>query len=234
MGFYEPSTTCQVPELSELYEAAFGQRRDGTFVEVGAFDGDTYSNTSCLADLGWRGLYIEPVPKFAQVCRWRHFGNQNVTVEECAVGATPGRLPIHIAKAFSSFHPAVIEDAKAAYDRLSPEERLMPFEAVFGGEVVPVDVVRLEMLLAKHRIKPGFDLLVVDVEGHETEVFDSFDLAGWQPTMVIAELVDRALRPTAAPGEPASDVEALRARILSCGYRSLYVDAANTVFVRAS
>ena len=44
----------------------------GTFVEIGAYDGESFSNTSFLADLGWNGLYVEPVPKFAALCRARH------------------------------------------------------------------------------------------------------------------------------------------------------------------
>jgi FkbM family methyltransferase len=32
----------------------------GTFIDVGAYDGLTYSNTRCLVERGWRGLMVEP------------------------------------------------------------------------------------------------------------------------------------------------------------------------------
>ena len=34
--FYNPPTTCQVPNLSGKWEALFGKRREGIFDEVGA------------------------------------------------------------------------------------------------------------------------------------------------------------------------------------------------------
>ncbi len=227
MGFYQPSSTCQIARLAELYDDVFGQRADGSFAEVGAFDGDTYSNTSCLADVGWRGLYIEPLPKFAEICRWRHRNNPGVTVVECAVDAAPGRIELTVAHSFSSFHADSVERSKAAFRNLRPEETLIPFEEVFAGETVMVDVERLDALLERHGFAPGFEVLVVDVEGHEPQVFESFDLARWQPRLMIVELGD--MRPTDRPEGHAE----LRSRILANGYEHLHVDAMNTVFVRA-
>src|SRR5579885_680685 len=77
-SFYRPTQTCQIPILGGLYEHLFGERTDGTFVEVGAYDGETYSNTSSLADLGWRGVYVEPVPSSVARCRQRHARNPRV------------------------------------------------------------------------------------------------------------------------------------------------------------
>src|SRR5438876_107905 len=59
-------------------------------VDGGAYDGETYSNTSCLADLGWRGVYIEPVPEAAAKCRARHAASRAVSVIDCAIGAADG------------------------------------------------------------------------------------------------------------------------------------------------
>lgn len=226
MDFYRPPATCQIARLGEFYEATFGQRTDGTFVEVGAFDGDTYSNTSCLADLGWRGVYVEPVPKWAEICRARHRNNPRVSVVQSAIGATPGRQLIEVAHSFSSLRDDVIERSKAMFRNLREDEVLVPFEEVFAGETVEVGVLRLETVLAAHRIAPGFEVLVVDVEGYEVEVFDSFDLKAWRPTLVIAELMDRNPRPADA------GLAGLRAHILQCGYAHLHVDEVNTVFER--
>jgi hypothetical protein len=105
---YPVSLTCQIPKfksLSEIYGFAWGWKRDGVFVEVGAYDGESFSNTSCLADLGWRGHYVEPVPKFAAACRARHSGNRGVHVHQYAVSdrASSGQtLEISPAGPFSS------------------------------------------------------------------------------------------------------------------------------------
>lgn len=43
---------------------------NGIFVEVGANDGQTQSNTAYFArHRGWRGLLIEPIPELAARCR---------------------------------------------------------------------------------------------------------------------------------------------------------------------
>jgi len=63
------SKSCQIPNLKKIYREIFGDCAFGTFVEVGAFDGESFSNTSGLADFGWRGLYIEPISEFAIQCK---------------------------------------------------------------------------------------------------------------------------------------------------------------------
>lgn len=49
---YPLANTCQIPHfksLSDIYTFVFGYKTSGLFVEVGAFDGESFSNTSCLA-----------------------------------------------------------------------------------------------------------------------------------------------------------------------------------------
>ena len=61
-------------------------RRDGFFVEAGANDGFTQSNTYALERfLGWTGLLIEPVPWLADLCR--EFRPRS-SVKCCALGPT--------------------------------------------------------------------------------------------------------------------------------------------------
>ncbi len=84
-SFFQPDSTCQVAHLGFIYELFFGQKLDGMFVEVGAFDPTELSNTSCLADRGWSGLLVEPVPDHAERCRLHYAANPSVDVVE-AVG----------------------------------------------------------------------------------------------------------------------------------------------------
>ena len=79
--------SCQIRQLWYLYSLYLGERDEGVFVEVGANDGLTVSNTWGLAERGWRGLMIEPISEIAQLCRSNHQRHANVSVLECAVGA---------------------------------------------------------------------------------------------------------------------------------------------------
>src|SRR5438046_3290669 len=89
-GFYPTVPTCQIPTLSSLFERFFNKRTDGTFVEVGAFDGFTYSNTWGLAEKGWEGLLIEPIPEHARKCRDNHKNHPNIRIAQTAIGDRRG------------------------------------------------------------------------------------------------------------------------------------------------
>jgi FkbM family methyltransferase len=218
-SFYVTSPTCQIPELATLYELFFGQRSDGFFVEVGAYDGESFSNSSCLADRGWSGLMVEPVPAFAQKCRLRHAANRGVRVIDVAVGAEDGEVTLHVAHALTTSDPALLETYRGIE---------WARDAVRDVTEIRVSRRRLDDLLVENGVGPGFDLLVVDVEGGEQAVFDGFDLDRWRPLMLIVELTDT---------HPDLQSEALSCRRLALaiadrGYCVVYRDQINTVFVR--
>lgn len=58
MQFYS-----QVGQDRFLFENFFYGKRDGVFVDVGAYDGEKFNNTLFFERfMGWRGLCIEPLP----------------------------------------------------------------------------------------------------------------------------------------------------------------------------
>ncbi|MCA9089769.1 MAG: hypothetical protein KDA90_14190, partial [Planctomycetaceae bacterium] len=89
VGTARPSRSCQIPGLKDIVQQHLPGIGKGVFVEVGAYDGERFSNTSWLADSGWQGIYVEPSPEFAQLCRIRHCLN-NVQVVNSAAGETEG------------------------------------------------------------------------------------------------------------------------------------------------
>jgi len=48
------------------------------FLDIGAYDGKTFSNTLRLVELGWGGLCIEPHPKFYNILKERHAENPKI------------------------------------------------------------------------------------------------------------------------------------------------------------
>lgn len=218
-GIFAPSPTCQIPELAQLYVQFFGDRRDGVVVEVGAFDGESYSNSSCLVDVGWRALLVEPVPEFALRCRAHHVGNPRVEVVSVAVGAENATLTLEVAGALTSADT----EQMAEYART-------PWSAatVASRHSLTVPSRRLDDLLEEHAVAPGFDVLIVDVEGCEAQVFAGFELERWRPTLMIWELSDT--HPDLRLHRDAS--VAIARSIVENGYRIVYKDAINTVFLR--
>jgi len=220
--YHFPSTR-QIPDLAERYRESFGGvKTDGTFVEVGAYDGETISNTSGLADLGWAGLYVEPVPRFAHACAERHATNKRVRVANCAVGTKVGLVDIYVGEGLST----------ELQEQVDVYAQIEWMEGVHTGERIRVPEFRLDQLLVEARVDPHFELLVVDVEGSEDAVFDSFSLDAWRPYVLIVELIDHHpdFQSFDRVIKRSSD---LRKRINQHGYREHYTDEVNTIFRRS-
>ena len=218
--FYESTATCQISNLDRLFSRFLGEHQDGLFVEVGAYDGVFASNTFGLAQQNWKGLLIEPIPKFAAKCRQNYRDYPFIQVVETAVGP-PNKLNVTL----------LLADTLTTANERSFEEYRQVKWAVnsLTGSKLTVPCMSLDEILIKYDVPIEFDVLVVDVEGFETEVFMGFDIAHWRPKMMIVELVDT---------HPDLSVMALKDALLGkhlCdqGYQIVFKDFINTVFVRS-
>jgi len=211
------SETCQIPNLKEIYLQYFN-KTTGFFVEVGAFDGESWSNTSCLADLEWTGIYVEPVPEYINLCQQRHKHN-NVKFEQCAIGINNTDSKIHVVGGLSTLSDSMHIAHKNIFE-----------PAYFANETeLTVLTCRLDTILQKHNVPKNFDLLVVDVEGYEQQVFESFSLSEHRPKMIIAELSDVHPNYNNYPDIQSSH-SMIRKFIVSHRYKEIYIDAINTIF----
>src|SRR5277367_3528293 len=62
----------------------------GRFLEIGAYDGHTFSNTMALVERGWSGVLVEPgVDAFKGLLEW-HGKNEKLTLVHAAVGCNRG------------------------------------------------------------------------------------------------------------------------------------------------
>lgn len=218
LHYYNLSQSCQIPRLHCLYEKYFGEINNGVFVEVGAFDGEYSSNSSCLADLGWNGFYIEPVPEYYKRCVRRHQQNKNTKVFNFAIGPRTDRVKINISGPLST------ADAKTrdAFKNLSWSKNKIT------DDYVEVEQITLEDFLKKEDVIAGFELLVVDVEGYEWDVLKQFDIKAWSPEMVLIELHDQN------PDYPhlKEKCKKIVEYFERANYRVVYKDFTNTVYVK--
>ena len=217
-SFYSQQPTCQIPHLQHLFAKFFGERESGFYVEVGAYDGIFVSNTWGLAERGWDGLLIEPVPHLAELCRKNYVGHERVRVIQKAVGASASQVTLHLGDVFTTANT----DLLAEYGDISWAS------GSITAEQVVVECQALDQVLSEENVPKEFDLLVVDVEGFETEVFAGFDLARWRPKMLIVELVDTHPNLSTTQRQDAR----LGRSLASSGYVIAHKDWINTVFVR--
>ena len=216
--FYVQDPTCQIPYLGFLYETVFGKKSSGYVVEIGAYDGRYLSNSSCLIEKGWSALLIEPIPHLAEACRSRYSKNDKVIVCELAIGSTSGMSQITYMDTMSSMSLVLTEEYKTK--RWAKKSLRM-------SKDLDIAVDTLNKVLERNRISQGFDLLIVDVEGMESEVFSGFELDFWKPKMLIVELSD--FHPDLKTGQ--EDSRRLYQQILKSNYYVIHKDHINTIFV---
>ncbi len=216
-NYYESGPYCQIPNLSYILEEVFGQTDTGIFVEIGAYDGITYSNTYGLAVRGWHGLYIEPDPEMASKCAGNYKNFPNITTLDTAIGE-PGlhEAPLYRHGPLATINPSVDEGYRStewAKTSLTNETLIVP-------------VRTLDDVLSECRFE-RLDLLVVDTEGYETEVFQGFDIERWRPAMMIVELADTHKDFSHLNSKD----RRLYLNLIQRGYVALYKDAVNTILV---
>jgi FkbM family methyltransferase len=158
----------------------FGGQRGGVFVDVGAHDGETFSNSLFLEEQrGWTGLCIEPNPGVYERLAVR----RTATCVAVAVGSANGTAEFLAISGYGEMLSGIRAQYESAH--LARIERDM---AVHGDSATThqVPVRRLDELLREHSLS-HFDLLCVDVEGAEADVLRSICLSEFGVRAVILE-----------------------------------------------
>jgi FkbM family methyltransferase len=144
----------------------------GPYLDVGCNHPFRLSNTYMLYTNGWRGLCVDPLPRFRPLYkRWRP-----EDVFCCAaVGDSEGDLPLY------EFESDVLTtlDADLAKSYQAKGSRLLKTSSV---KVLPIN-----RLLEESKVASPLSLLSIDIEGHELPALRSIDLDRWQPAIVCME-----------------------------------------------
>lgn len=214
------SLSCQISNIKEIYKKAGLDPCVGTFVEIGAFDGENFSNTSFLADQGWRGIYFEPISHHARLARVRHCLNR-VKVFTFGIGPERGAFEIAAMGPLSTMK----RENYLAFKKIS-----WAAEAAAKARFESVQIVPLESAFNLARVPKRIDLLVVDTEGSEEEIMAMFLKSGWLARVAIVELED-AHESFLLERDLVVRHERVREWMHAAGYRELYRDSINTVFI---
>lgn len=158
----------------------FGGQRGGVFVDVGAHDGEAYSNSLFLEEhRGWSGLCIEPNRDVFE----RLVARRAATCVAVAVGAADGSAEFMAISGYGEMLSGVRQHYAPAH-----LERIDRDMTRHGGEATTyqVPIRRLDGLLREHSLT-HVDLLCIDVEGAEAEVLRSIRLAEFGVRAVLME-----------------------------------------------
>lgn len=163
------------------------------FVQVGANDGVLADPIQAnIANGGWTGIMIEPHPVYFNDLSNRYAGNPAMQLVRCAISDVPGEMELYSVSEDQTAHYPPWARGCASLDRAR-------LHAVIDGhrdgngpvaegdiEATLVPVRRLDEVLASAGVTTC-DVLLVDVEGFETQVLNSVDLNALSPKLVVVE-----------------------------------------------
>lgn len=209
---YSTSPTCQIPGLANFYQMFFGDNYVGSFVEVGAFDGLTYSNTYGLATAGWKGLYIEAIEEYYLKCIENHKNSSNVMVLNKCVGMG-NTVELFKSGEYSSYNMNFITNAPDGW----------------GVNVISSNIIKTEKLddILEQFWSGNIDILSIDVEGSEADVLRGFSVSKWQPRIAIIEVHEKHHNDVLH-----SDVDFINRYFKASGYKKIFCDDLNNIYMR--
>jgi FkbM family methyltransferase len=149
----------------------------GFYVDVGSNHPVRYSNTFALYRRGWRGIVVDG--NEALIRRHRRTRPRDVGVHAVVSDvAAPAVFTEFENGLVSSLDPTHVEDWSTR-------------QAVARRRTVTTQ--RLSDILAANDAPRRFDLLSVDVEGHDFQVLASLDFERFRPRLVVVEIHDLSL-----------------------------------------
>lgn len=140
-------------------------KRGGTFLEFGAYDGVTFSNTFLLERLfNWSGVLLDPIP--------RHFEEINFN-RNC--------ISIHAAITASKKEFVKILESPASNLSKPMSKRSI------ADKIHKVPAFTLSEIIDKYFPSKSLDFLSIDVEGEDLEILASIDFGKYEINSICVE-----------------------------------------------
>lgn len=146
--------------------------KTGTFLDIGANDGITFSNTWALAERGWKGVLVEPSPKAFEILEMRYEGHKGFYIYPFAIGSHNGKAMLQESGPLCSSNDIGLVSTfhNSEMDR---------FKRTVKYEPVEVKVFKWKTFLNRLTIK-DFDFISADCEGSELDILPDMDLSKTQ------------------------------------------------------
>ena len=164
-------------EIIKNYFEVHEHSRKHVFLDIGANDGITYSNTHACALRGWYGVLVEASPKAFERLKELYRGKPGISVYQLALLDHDGRIWLNESGPLDSPEDvALVSTVK--------DEEMDRFKNATKYNRVQVPCFKWETFLNASPHK-DFDLISIDIEGAEMDVIPQIDFSG--TSMVIIE-----------------------------------------------
>lgn len=197
-----PETYSQYDEQQAIlryFRLDRGEQAIGRFLDIGAWDPKTFSNTRALFEAGWSGVVIEPSPD-AILGQMKEYGNEpRVQIIQSALALDHTPLAMWMTSDCTSTADAYHHDK---YESI----------AGFKGKVTVIPVTWDDINLWFE----GFTFVSIDAEGTSVDLFHAMLRSGQKPTCVCVE-------------HDGTRMMELSAAATAVGYKILYSNGTNAV-----
>lgn len=165
----------------EIIEKYFGNLNfNGLVVDVGAYDGITYSNSRRLIeDYGWKAILIEPNKNSFNSMTSKYSDNDNVTTINIGVNSEEGFLDFFIES----------NDGPGCTFLSSSKDKFQKVYNTVFESCEPVECKKLVNILDENNCDRNINYLSIDTEGMDYEVVRSMDLSKYFVDLISVEYV---------------------------------------------
>jgi len=181
----------------------------GCYIECGANNGFSQSNTLLLEQLGWTGILIEADPRLSEESK--KYRPDNIIYNAALVG--PSYTEKTIEGMFAKYYGYTARELQEKAKNMTADERKAFFgsiyEACLTGKIASAediseteDFIKIEVpaetlfsVLQTYGKKPwGIDFFSLDVEGLEYEVLSGLNLEYYRPKYILTEVSGRTAK----------------------------------------
>jgi FkbM family methyltransferase len=152
-----------------MNEEFFHNKPDGIFIDIGAHNGISYSNTKFFEELGWKGICIEPIPEvFKELKRNRK--------AHCLQGCISNFSGIaHFGEVVGNS-----QMLSGLVEKFDPIHQTRIVDAIHSNQgsykVIEVNCYLLNDILQEYGFS-HIDYLTLDTEGGELDILQSIDFS---------------------------------------------------------
>lgn len=141
----------------------------GSFIDIGANDGITFSNTRALAERGWKGVLVEPSPLAFEKLTSLYHGHKGFYIYPYAISDHNGKAMLQESGPLCSAADVGLVSTFHAHEkaRFDKSVRYSPIE---------VKTFRWKTFLNRLTLKE-FDFVSMDCEGDEMNILPQMDLS---------------------------------------------------------
>ena len=143
----------------------------GTFLDLGANDGVTFSNTRALAEKGWQGVLIDASPKAFDKLLMNYQAMSGFEFYQLAISNSSGPISLSESGPILSLQDSENDALVSTIDEKERRrwENYVKYDSVMVESVTWEDMVKL-------MTRQYFDFISIDIEGSEMFVLPKLDL----------------------------------------------------------